>query len=296
MNALRELWRTHRMLMWTLGLSLLIHLSLLTLRLAAPEAYNRVFKDTPLEITLVNARSQTLPEQPQALAQAQLSGGGDGRPTIELSSSPMVAQNLESDGDAISPAEQQILSLKMQQTMLLSVLRQELTLLEQALQGAAPSDEKTRKEQRRQLLSRQLAQIEQRIQSSQSGPRKRYISPATKEVPYAVYYDRMRRAIELQGTENFPEAEGRKLYGKLIMAITVDSEGQLVSTEVLEPSHSPLLDARAVAIVRSTAPFGPFSKRMRQHSDQIVVVTRFRFARDDSLRTRMVAPEKEGAP
>lgn len=293
MNALREILRTHRMLVWTLGLSLLIHLSLLTFRLAAPEAFNRVFKDTPLEITLVNARSQTTPEQPQALSQAQLSGGGDGQPNIELSSSPMVVQDTESDGESISHAEQQILSLKMQQTMLLSVLRQELSQLEQELQGAAQSTEAARKEQRRQLLSRQLAQIEQQVLATQSGPRKRYISPSTQEVPYAVYYDRMRRAIELQGTENFPHSEGRKLYGKLIMAITVDSQGQLVSTEVLEPSHSPQLDARAIAIVRNTAPFGPFSKRMRQHSDQIVVVTRFRFARDESLRTRMVSPDKD---
>jgi len=34
-------------------------------------------------------------------------------------------------------------------------------------------------------------------------PRKRYISPATKEVAYALYYDKLRRAIETKGTQNF---------------------------------------------------------------------------------------------
>ena len=47
----------HRTLQWTLGISLALHLALLTLRFAAPETFNRVFEDTPLEVVLVNARS-----------------------------------------------------------------------------------------------------------------------------------------------------------------------------------------------------------------------------------------------
>lgn len=75
-SDLRARLHPHRLLMWTLGISVLIHLSLLTFRLAAPQAYQRVFQDTPLEITLVNARSTERPEQPQALAQTHLAGGG----------------------------------------------------------------------------------------------------------------------------------------------------------------------------------------------------------------------------
>src|SRR5574343_372883 len=75
-SALQARLRPHRLLMWTLGLSLLIHLSLLTFRLAAPQAYQRVFQDTPLEVTLVNAESTERPDKPQALAQRRLAGGG----------------------------------------------------------------------------------------------------------------------------------------------------------------------------------------------------------------------------
>jgi len=77
------------------------------------------------------------------------------------------------------------------------------------------------------------------------------------------------------------------------MVITIDSLGQLLSTEIAESSGNPLLDERAVAIVRSSAPFDPFSARMRRQADQIVVVSRFRFARDNSLRTRMLSPRQE---
>lgn len=292
-SALKARLQPHRLLIWTLGLSLLVHLSLLTFRFAAPQAYQRVFKDTPLEVTLVNAESTERPDQAQALAQRRTSGGGE-IPEVMLSSSPLPPQLTEDEGSDMSESQRRIETLKMQQMMLLSVLKQELARLQQEEPGETPRGprEEAREERKRQL-SRQLAAIEQRVQATQGAARKRYIGPATEETPYALYYDKLRRAIELQGTQHFPEAAGQKLYGKLIMVMTVDSRGQLLSIEIAESSGNPLLDERAVAIVRSTAPFDPFSARMRKHADQIVVVSRFRFARDNSLRTRMLAPREE---
>jgi len=292
LTAMTASLESHRMLLWTLGMSVLLHLSLLTFRLAAPEAWQRVFQDTPLEITLVNASSQDAPEKPQALAQTRLAGGGD-IPQLVLATSPLPALTSEDDGSDMSEAQRQIKVLEMQQMVLLSVLRQELAQLEEQDRSMpAEATGNDARAQRKQRLSQQLALIEQRAQAIQGAPRKRYISPATQEVPYAIYYDRLRRTIELQGTEHFPEAGGQRLYGQLVMAITIDSRGQLLSTEIAESSGNPLLDERAVAIVRSTAPFDPFSTRMRQQADQIVVVSRFRFARDNSLHTRMVAPRE----
>lgn len=285
--------RPHRLLLWTLGLSLLIHLSLLTFRWAAPQAYQRVFQDTPLEVTLVNARSTERPDQAQALAQTRLAGGGE-IPQVVLSTSPLPPQTSEEGGSDTSESQRQIETLKMQQMMLLSVLKQELAELQQQETGDSPrGSREVAQEQRKRQLSRQLAAIEQRVQATQGAARKRYISPATEETPYAIYYDKLRRAIELKGTQHFPEAAGQRLYGKLIMVITIDSQGQLLSTELAESSGNPLLDERAVAIVRSTAPFDAFSTRMRRQADQIVVVSSFRFARDNNLRTRMLSPRQE---
>jgi protein TonB len=291
--ALPARLRPHRLLLWTLGLSLLIHLSLLTFRLAAPQAYQRVFQDTPLEVTLVNAHSSDTPEQAQALAQKRLAGGGEIAQVV-LSTSPLPPQPSEESGSDMSASQRQIETLKMQQMMLLSVLRQELAELQKQEVGDSPRGAREgTQEQRKRQLSQQLAAIEQRVQATQGAARKRYISPATEETPYAIYYDKLRRTIELKGTQHFPEAAGQKLYGKLIMVITIDSQGQLLSTELAESSGNPLLDERAIAIVRSTAPFDVFTPRMRRHADQIVVVSSFRFARDNNLRTRMLSPRQE---
>ena len=62
---------------WALLVSLTIHAALLTLRFVDPDRFNRVFQDMPLEVILVNARSAEPPTKAQAIAQANLSGGGN---------------------------------------------------------------------------------------------------------------------------------------------------------------------------------------------------------------------------
>ena len=102
-----------------------------------------------------------------------------------------------------------------------------------------------------------------------------------------MYYDQLRRKIEDRGTRNFPEYQGKKLYGELIMNITVDAAGKVVEAEVVQSSRSALLDRRAVAIVHAASPFGDFSAEMRRSADQIVVTSRFRFTRDEGLETTL---------
>ncbi|MGE5863661.1 MAG: energy transducer TonB, partial [Rhizobacter sp.] len=103
--------------------------------------------------------------------------------------------------------------------------------------------------------------------------------------------DSLRRKIEERGTRNFPEANGRPLYGELTLIITVDSRGQVVDTEVVRPSKSSLLDKRAIAIVHAAAPFGPFTSAMRRGADQLVITSRFKFSRNEGLETTLSAPQ-----
>lgn len=281
----------HRTLQWTLGISLALHLALLTLRFAAPETFNRVFEDTPLEVVLVNARSNERPDEAQALAQVSLAGGGNVT-QVHLSSSPLPAAVQNEAGTDITEVQRRIEALKVQQMRLLTQLKAELADLSRDESGDThQAPDRQARQERKQQLTRQLAQIEQRVEQTQGAPRKRYISPATKEAVYALYYDKLRRTIELQGTMNFPQARGEKLYGKLTMVITVNSQGELLQTEVASSSRNPLLDERAVAIVRSAGPFDPFGPKMHRQADQIVVVARFMFTRDDTLSTRMLAPD-----
>lgn len=48
-----------------------------------------------------------------------------------------------------------------------------------------------------------------------------------------------------------------------------------------------MLDRQALAIARTAGPFGPFNDAMRRQADEIVVISRFRFLRDEALQTQM---------
>lgn len=286
-----KVWQRLSTLQVALAISVALHALLLTLRFAAPEQFNRVFQDTPLEVILVNARSDEAPDAPQAIAQAHLAGGGDaaqGRATSPLP--PSMHTQL---GDALQDQDQRIERLQQQQQRLLTQLRQQLASLpEQQPErtpdrppNTPPPTDGTAPEQQRELLLKLLAEIERRINEENARPRKRYVGPSTHEASYALYYDELRRKIEERGTSHFPQAGGRKLYGELTMLITVNHDGQVLSTEVLQASGQPVLDRHAQSIVHSLT-FGRFNPDMRVAADQIVVVSRFRFTHDTMLQTQ----------
>jgi len=270
-----------------LALSFGVHALLLTVRFVDPEGFNRVFKDTPLEVILVNARSTEPPLKPQAIAQVALAGGGEadqGRATSPLPPSAVTAV-----GDSLEDARKQIQTLQEQQQQLLAQVRRELALLPPPdPQRDEGSPEARAQAEQRQQLVQQLAEIEKRINEANARPKKRYVSPSTTEAVYAIYYDVLRRKIEERGTRSFPQEKGRKLYGELTMIVTIDAIGRVLDTEVVQGSGNPTLDRRAQAIVRAASPFGSFSDAMRAQADQIVVVSRFRFTRDEGLETKLL--------
>ena len=272
-------------LQWALAVSFAAHAVLLTVRFVDPEAFKRVFEDTPLEVILVNARGNEKPVKAQAIAQANLAGGGDldkGRATSPLPPSAFVAT-----GDSAEDTERKVDALQEQQTLLLAQIRQELATLRQPDPKQARNAQQIAREERRRQLTKLLAEIERRISEENARPRKRYVSPATREEVYAVYYDKLRRRIEDRGTENFPQAAGNKLYGELTMILTVNHDGKVIDTEVVQSSGNTTLDRRAQAIAKGAGPFERFNAAMRQRADQLVLVTRFRFTRDETLETKL---------
>ncbi|WP_310625967.1 TonB family protein [Limnohabitans sp.] len=268
-----------------LFISFAFHGALLTLRLAAPERFDRLFNDTPLEVILVNTQAKAdAPDKAQALAQTQLAGGGElmsGR-----AASPLPAAASTSAGDMTESAQHQISAMRKEQSLLLAQVKKLLAQL------PPPQPQKTQAaqdavEQKRRQMLKLLAEIEERINQDNARPHKHYLSPATKQVAYALYYDALRRGIEDRGTRYFPATQnGQKLYGKLTMIITVNNRGRVIETEVVQSSGQVDLDRRAQAIATAAGPFGEFTEEMRRQADQLAIVARFIFSRDNTLQTR----------
>jgi protein TonB len=267
-----------------LAISIAFHASLLTLHVAAPERFDRLFQDTPLEVILVNTRVKAeAPDKAQALAQTQLAGGGELR--SGRAASPLPSAPATESGNSAQAMKRQVEALRKEQSLLLAQVKKLISQLPPPQPQKSQAEQEEVEQKRRQLL-KLLAEIELRIEQDNARPRKHYVSPATREVAYAQYYDALRLKIEDRGTRYFPVRDGQKLYGELTMIINVNSDGRVLSTEVVQSSGQPDLDRRAQAIATAAGPFGNFTADMRKQADQLAVISRFIFSRDNALRTR----------
>src|SRR6476661_6722102 len=142
-----------------LGASLFVHAAVLTVRIVDPEGFNRVFQDTPLEVVLVNARSNEKPDRAQAIAQRSLAGGGEadkGRAT-----SPLPPSALSSVGDAAEDEQKKIDAMQEQQMLMLAQIKRTLA----AMPPSDPREVRTnpeaaQREEKRRHLMKLLAEIE----------------------------------------------------------------------------------------------------------------------------------------
>ena len=155
--------------------SLAVHAAVLSVRFIGPENITRAFRDTPLEVILVNARSKEPPLQAQAIAQANLAGGGEadkGRAT-----SPLPAAATVQLGESADDSKKRIEQLQDEQQQLLAQIRREIATLpppDPSRDDGSPA-EREKDERRRQLL-RLLAEIEKRVNEENARPKKREVT------------------------------------------------------------------------------------------------------------------------
>lgn len=280
-----------RLLWMAIAASLLLHAALLAIRFAPPEALQARPLASTLEIILVNARHDKAPLKADALAQANLDGGGHADAGRAKSPLPNLQQSV--DGDHLEAQRRRIAALEQQQdrlmTQLSTLTRDKVKVNEKATDRspaqAAPDT------MERQLLARREAEIARNVADYNKRPVKTQLTPSTREVAYAMYYTALQKRIEQTGTRHFPQQDGKKIYGELIVYIPVYQDGSVYEKEggprVERSSGNPLLDKAALAIVRRAAPFGRFPPGALGDGKTHVweIVTRFRFTRDAVLET-----------
>lgn len=263
-------------------------------RFVPPSAFHIVPPDPALEVVLVNARTKGMPLNPEAVAQANLDGGG----TKEKGqmTSPLPDTGRVSEGDVLASSHRRIEELQKQQKQLAAKLKDELkTRVPQATETGSSKEGGDKgvsaQTDSQEGIAGRAAAIDRNMAEQAGRPKKVFISPRTREVGHAMYYKSMQRKIENIGTLNFPQRNGRKLYGELVVTIPVAQDGTLYEKEggprVEKSSGNAALDNAALRIVRRAAPFGPFPPKMRSAmtSEVWVIETRFRFTRDEALKT-----------
>ena len=259
-----------------LCISLLIHIIFLSVRWGFGEIENRRL-NTPLSVVLVNASNKTPPKEANKLAQADLQGGG------KTSNQDATALHRARLG-----AEARLEVLEKQQKQMLAKLTEE-----RLRSGGRKSGDDQKMTPQLNSLEAELAK---RLQADGRESRRKVLTGTNaKAVTFAHYYDAMRQKIEDYGSAFFPRANGRPLYGTLVIVVSVDSQGRITTNaqgkdglSIGRSSGNPELDRQAIAIVRASAPFGPFPSEMRNQIDVLDWISTFEFARDgaDHLELR----------
>ena len=258
-----------------LCISLLIHIIFLSVRWGFGEIENRRL-NTPLSVVLVNASNNTPPQEANKLAQADLQGGGK----TEIQDATALHR-------ARLGAEARLEVLEKQQKQMLAKLTEE-----RLRSGGRKSGDDQKMTPQLNSLEAELAK---RLQTDGREPRRKFLTGTNaKAVTFAHYYDAMRQKIEAYGSAFFPRANGRPLYGSLVIVISVDAQGRITTNaqgkdglSIGRSSGNPELDRQAIAIVRASAPFGPFPSEMRNQIDVLDWVSTFEFARDGADRLEL---------
>ncbi len=239
-----------------------------------------------LDVVLVNAKSATRPEKADALAQANLDGGGN-TDQKRRASSPFPVMESRESAPELKQAQTRVQQLEREAAELMTRLKSQAAV--------APSDPVTdRKEASdktaQDLIEKSLeiqrleAQIRREYQAYQERPRKQFVGARAAEYRFAAYVDNWRLKIERVGNLNYPqEARDRKLYGSLQLTVGIKPDGELESVEINRSSGKKVLDQAALRIVRLAAPFDRFPDSIRRDTDILYITRTWTFARGDQL-------------
>lgn len=277
-----------RSLWLALGVSLLLHVVVLSLHFTFPDAA-RAFQDRALDIILVNSRSARKPSEAQALAQANLDGGGNSEEK-RRAKTPLPPAPRHQDGDDLDHSQKRIQELEAHQQRLAAQTRSRTTVAPAADKQVQP--EPTPSVSGRDLAHSALAmarlegEIAKEVDDYNQRPRKKFIGTRADEYRFAQYNEEWRLKVERVGTLNYPEAARGKLYGSLILTVSIRSDGTVASVEINRSSGHKVLDDAARRIVAMAAPFAAFPPAIRHDTDILVITRSWNFTQRDSLETK----------
>lgn len=277
-----------RRLWLALGISLLAHALLLLIHFKFPEAGNAM-REKALDIILVNAKSARKPTQAQALAQANLDGGGN-TDENRRAKTPLPPTQHQNAGNDLQQAQRRVQELEAaQQRMLTQAKSLKSVSSSRAVSeqpSPAPSVSGIDLLESARAMARLEGEISKTTEEYSKRPRKKNIGARTEEYRFAQYIESWRQKIERIGTLNYPEAARGKLYGSLVLTVSINAEGQVTQIEINRSSGYKLLDDAARRIVQMAGPYSPFPPEIRRDTDVLEITRTWYFTQGDQLSAK----------
>jgi protein TonB len=282
--------RHDRLLSAAIGISVLLHLIVLTIHFKPFEMKAVKDKGPPLEVALVNAKTVAKPEKADILAQHNLDGGGN-TDANRRAKTPLPVLPKNAPDSQVAVATQKVEALERQTRELMAQLRN--APVAPAMQAPTNANERTDLPSANELMQRTLeamrleAQIAKDMEAYQKRPKRRFIGARAEEYRFARYVEDWRLKIERIGNLNYPEAaRQQKLYGSLLLTVSVRADGTIENVELNRTSGNRILDAAAVRIVNMSGPFAPFPPDIKRDTDILHITRTWTFTKADALESQ----------
>lgn len=281
------------LLKWTLAASLGAHVIVLSLHFELPKLFKQSTSSPPLEVSLVNAKTQSKPSKADFLAQANLDGGGNTDAKRRLSS-PLPRPAIDGQQMQLAAAREQVESLERQTRELLQQLNaRNKTATDREVKEsprADPANAYRELSVKALELQRLEAQIAREFDHYQQRPKKKHIGARAMEYRFARYVEDWRQKVERVGNANYPEvARAQKLYGSLVLTVAIKADGRIEAIEIDRGSGKKILDAAALKIVELAGPYAPFPPDIRNDTDILYITRTWSFTRAGELESSTAA-------
>lgn len=247
----------------------------------------------PMEVVLVNTKSTTRPLKADALAQHNLDGGGN-TDAHRRAKSPLPVLREDKRAAELSAAAKRVKQLEREsRRMMLQAQAKAKIMSAPAQPEPQPQSEDHSLPNATDLIQRSLniarleAQVSKEWDEYQKRPRRRFVGARTQEFRFARYIEDWRLKVERIGELNYPQAaRDQKLYGTLVVTVSIRANGNLDKIEINRSSGHRVLDEAALRIVRLAAPFAPFPPSITKDTDILSITRTWSFTRSDRLVTQ----------
>ena len=275
-----------------LGVSILLHVLVITLVTFVPPQ-RQSDEPKPLEVVLVNAKSKAKPKQANALAQHNLDGGGN-TDADRRAKSPLPVLRDDPRMSDVAIANKRVEQLEDEVRRVLASKRGKFTASNASPQPKAQVDPRPESPpslsaadmQRALNIQRMEAEVAKLWDAYQKRPRRQSIGASASEYRFARYVEDWRQKVEKLGEINYPEAaREQKIYGSLLLTVSVRANGSLAGVQIGRSSGHKVLDDAALRIVRMGAPYAPFPADIAKDTDVIDISRTWRFTNSDKLET-----------
>ncbi|MBA2623683.1 MAG: energy transducer TonB, partial [Chthoniobacterales bacterium] len=244
-------------------------------------------KGPPLEVALVNAKTQAKPTKADILAQANLDGGGN-TDAPRRAKTPLPVLPRSNPEQQVAVATQSVEKLEHDTQELMTQLQSVpvVPVLPKPTEATEPAELPTASELMQRTLEamRLEAQIAKDMDVYQQRPKRRFVGARAEEYRFARYIEDWRLKIERVGNLNYPEAaRQQRVYGSLLLTVSIRSDGSVENVEVNRTSGSRILDAAAKKIVEMSGPFASFPPDIRRDTDILHITRTWTFTKGDAL-------------